>query len=607
MKSRWIKYITPIFLLLLFAATSAVQGQVTFRASAPNGVVKGKQFRLSYTLNKEGKDIRLPELNGFDVLFGPSTSRRFEERTINGQTTSESSITYTYILVAEQEGNFTIPPASISVDGKIYQSNSLQIKVLPPDQADAEGSNQGASASSSAGSVSNSDAFIRAIVSKNNLYEQEGFTVTFRLYTTLNVSDLGKIEFPKFEGFMAEEIELPSNRQMQMEHYNGRNYYTADLKSTLLFPQRSGTITIPAGKLEMVFSVPSGKRVSTFFGAQEVMADVKKTLVTNPVSINVKGLPGGKPDNFSSGVGAFTFKASISTQQTRANEPITVTVEISGTGNLKLIQNPEVIFPSNFEVYDAVVNNTLQATSNGLIGTRKIEYLAIPRYEGNYTIPPIAFSYFDLNSNSYKTVHSPEYRLQIAKGNPSRTSANNYVNRQDVEVEQDIRFLKIQSPRFSFKDDFFAGSWSYWLCYLTPAALFVIFYIFNRKRIKENANMVQMRTKKANKMAIKRLKTAGKYLKNQDKEHFYEEILRALWGYFSDKLSIPVANLSKDNIEAELSDYGVSEQLIAQFMQVLHTAEYARYAPGESSTAMDRLYDQVISLIGEMENKLRKK
>jgi hypothetical protein len=602
--------ITSFLLVLLLTGTIATHAQVTFRASAPNGVVKGEQFRLSYTLNQEGKDLRLPDLKGFEVLFGPSTSRSFSQQTINGKTTSENSVTYTYILVAPEEGTFTIEPASITVDGGNYRSNSLTIKVLPPDKAAENrrgGNSESGSASAPSATVSANDAFIRAIVSKNNVYEQEGFTVTFRLYTTLNITDLGKIEFPEFEGFMVEEVPIASNQQLQMERFNGRNYYTANLKKTLLFPQRSGKITIPSGRLEMVFSVPSGKRVSTFFGTQEVMADVKKALVTNPLAINVKPLPDGKPANFSNAVGTFTFTPSISTRQTRANEPVTIAITISGTGNLKLIQNPEIKFPTNFEVYDPTVNNNFQVTTNGLTGSRKIEYLAIPRYEGNYNIPAIEFSYFDLNTNSYKTVNSSEYNLQIAKGDPGKASASSYVNQQNVRVEQDIRFLKTGEPQYQYKNSFFAGSIGYWLWYLIPLILFVVFYVFNRKIAKENANVALMRTKKANKMAIKRLKVAEKYLKAHDKEHFYDEVLRALWGYFSDKLSIPVANLTKDNIEKELSDYGIGNELIGKFMQILNTCEFARYAPAESDAAMDKLYSETVEVIGEMESKLKRK
>lgn len=606
--------VTFLCLVLLMTGTTTLQAQVTFRASAPNGVVQGEQFRLSYTLNQEGKDLRLPDLKGFNVLFGPSTSRSFSQSTINGKTTSESSVTYTYILVAPEEGTFTIEPASITVKGSSYKSNALTVNVLPPDKAaenhqggNSGGTGSGSSSAASAATVSAHDAFIRAIVSKNNMYEQEGFTVTFRLYTTLNINDLGKIEFPEFEGFMVEEVAIASNQQLQMERYDGRNYYTADLKKTLLFPQRSGKITIPSGRLEMVFSVPSGKKISTFFGTQEVMADVKKVLVTNPLTITVKPLPEGKPLNFSNAVGTFAFAPSISTRQTRVNEPVTVSVEISGTGNMKLIQNPEIKFPSNFEVYDPVVTNNFQVTANGLTGSRKIEYLTIPRYEGDYTIPSIEFSYFDPKARSYKTLTSPRYDVQIAKGDPGKASASSYVNQQNVRVEQDIRFLKTEKPQYQYKNNFFVGSTGYWLWHLIPLVALIVFYLFNRKMARENADVARMKTRKANKMAIRRLKVAEKFLKEHDKEKFYDEVLRALWGYFSDKLSMPVANLTKDNIEKELSDHGVDNELTGKFMQILHTCEFARYAPAESDTAMDKLYDETVDAIGKMESKLKRK
>jgi hypothetical protein len=518
-------------------------------------------------------------------------------------------VSYTYILIANKEGTYTIGPASIKVDGSAYTSNSLTIKVIAEENVPKSQSGRvGPSARSGSGTVSANDAFIRAIVSKNSIYEQEGFTVTFRLYTTLNITDLGKIQFPEFEGFMVEEIDLPANQQMQIEKFNGRNYYTADLRKTLLFPQRSGKMTIPSGRIEMVFSVPSGRRVESFFGSQEVMVDVKKNLVTNPLTINVTPLPANKPASYANAVGTFTLNPSISSVNTKANEAITLTLEISGTGNMKLIRNPEVVFPDNFETYDPTVDNALNVSTNGLTGIRKISYMAIPRYEGNYTIPPVEFSYFDLNSKSYKTLKTPEYKLQIAKGDPGSASAvSNFVNRQDVKVEQDIRFLKTGEPTYTSRTDFFAGSLAFWLCYLIPLLLLIIFYLIYRKQARENANVALMRTRKANKIALKRLKTAERYLKEHDKEKFYDELLRALWGYFSDKLSIPLARLTKQNIEAELSRYGISESLIARFLHILDTGEFARYAPAESETEMDRIYQDTLEAIGEMESKLKNK
>lgn len=599
-------YIYLIFLVALLTGNIAVsEAQVTFKATAPASVVEGEQFRLSYVLNQEGRDLRLPDLPDFDILFGPSTSTSFSQRTINGKTTSERSVTYTYILVAKTTGTFTIGPASISVDGANYQSNSLKVEVLPPDEKSSQSSRGGGSSSGTA-TVSDNDAFIRAIVSKNNPYEQEGFTVTFRLYTTLNIVNFGRIQFPEFEGFMVEEIDVPVNQQLQMERYNGRNYYTADLRKTLLFPQKSGQITIPSGRLEMVFSVPSGRSVTTFFGSQELMVDVNKTLVTNPVVINVKPLPANRPASFANAVGTFTMKPNINTTQLRANEAISLRLEISGTGNMKLISNPVVEFPSNFEVYDPTVTNALNVTSNGLTGIRTIEYMAIPRYEGNYTIPPVEFSYFDINTNSYKTLTTEEYSLQIAKGDPGSITSSNFVNQQDVRVEQDIRFLKTGEPNYLSISNFFVGSLNYWLWYIIPFVLLVVLFIINRKQARENANVALMRNRKANKIAIKRLKLAEKYLKEQKKENFYDEVLRAIWGYFSDKLSIPVANLSKNNIENELSKNGISGELISRFMQILDTCEFARYAPAESDAEMESVYNNTFNAIGEMENRLKK-
>jgi hypothetical protein len=601
-------------LLWLFAwlvsGYTAVTAQVTFKATAPATVVQGEQFRLSYVLNEEGKDLRLPDMPDFEVLFGPSTSTSFSQRTVNGKTTSERSVSYTYILMANETGTFTIQPATIQVGGSEYKSNTLTVEVLPPDEASpraAEGQRGEERSSAASPTVSAKDAFIRAIVSKSSPYEQEGFTVTFRLYTTLNIVNFGKIRFPEFEGFMVEEIELPMNQQLQMERYEGRNYYTADLRKTLLFPQRSGQITIPSGSIEMVFSVPSGRRVSTFFGSQEMMVDVNKDMVTNPVAINVKPLPANRPASYANAVGTFTMNPSISDTRIRANEALTLRLELSGTGNLKLIRNPEVRFPDNFETYDPTVNNSFNVATNGLTGIRTIEYMAIPRYEGQYTIPPVEFTFFDLNSRTYKTLTSPEYRLEIDKGDPSAAPAGAFVSRQDVKVEQDIRFLKTGEPSYTSSISFFAGSLGYWLWYLVPLLLLLTAYLVNRKQAIENANVALVRTRKANKVAIRRLKVAEKYLKEEDKERFYEEVLRTVWGYFSDKLSIPVARLSKNNIEAELSELGVEDELVGTFMQILDTCEFARYAPGESHAEMDRLYRETLEAIGEMENRLKLK
>lgn len=601
-------------ILLLISILKIFADDVTFVISAPATTVKGAQVQLQYVLKGgEGRDIQVPDdIKGFDVLYGPSVSQMYSSSNVNGKVTSESNITYTYLLMAKEEGTFSLPSASVKVNGRNYKSNTAQIKVLPPDKnakPQEPGERvQATTSSSTAANVNANDAFVRAIFSKTKVKEQEAVTVTFRFYTVLNIRDVGKIQFPEFEGFMTEDFELSANRQMSLEHYNGRNYYTIDVKKTLLFPQRSGKMTIPSGTMEIVFEVASGKKVNTFFGPQEVMTEAKKTLRTTPVTIDVSPLPiQNKPANFSGAVGDFSFKSSISAEKIKANDAVTIILDITGVGNLKLIKNPDIKFPKDFETYDPTVKNDFRLTENGMSGTKSIEYMFIPRYPGKFTIPPIEFSYFDLKSNTYKTISSPSYTLDVDKDpNAGKNVSTSYSNQKELQVEQDIRYLKTGEYSFKNSHKFFVGSLSYVLWYLIPLALFITFVIVYRKQIKANADIALMRTKKANKVATKRLKLAKQYLQENKKDNFYEEILRAVWGYLSDKLTIPISELNRENIENELAKYGVDNALISQFISILDTGEFARYAPTKSEHAMGDLYADTVDAIGKMESTTKK-
>ncbi|WP_165022310.1 BatD family protein [Dysgonomonas sp. ZJ279] len=601
-----------LLILLLIGITKIHAQDVSFVINAPASVVKGAQFQLQYILKGgSGKDIDVPEnIKGFDVLFGPSISQVYSSSNINGKVTSESNVTYTYVVMAKEEGTFTLPAASIKVGGSNYTSNTKQIRVLPVDknaQPTRPGQQPQAITSSSVGEVNPKDAFVRAIFSKTKVNEQEAVMVTFKFYTTLNIRSVGKIEFPEFEGFMTEEFDLPANRQWIMEHYNGRNYMTIDVKKTLLFPQRSGKITIPSGAMEIVFEVSSGQRVDTFFGPQDVMTETRKVLKTTPVTVDISPLPAGKPANFSGGLGTFALKPTISAQKIKANDAVTIKLDIVGTGNLKLIKTPEIAFPKDFETYDPKINNDFKITEKGLSGTKSIEYLFIPRYPGKFTIPPIEFSYYDTDSKSYKTLSSPAYDLEVEKDPNAgkNNSATSYMNQREVEVEQDIRYLKTGEMSFSNPNDFTVDTVAYLLWYIIPVVLFSTFLIVYRKQIKANSDIAMMRTKKANKVATKRLKLAKKYLATHNKDGFYEEVLRAVWGYLSDKLTIPVADLSRENIEFELLRYGADENLVSQYISILDTCEFARYAPAESDKAMDNLYAETVDAIGKMESTKR--
>ena len=600
--------------ILFFILISTVLGawaddKITFTANAPEVVVSGDQFRLSYTVNTQKvRDFRAPSIKNFEVLMGPSRSTQSSTSIVNGQVTSVQSITFTYILMAGKEGTYNIPGATIVADGNNYTSNSVDIKVLPADQS-ANSGNAGSNASrnQAGGQITNNDLFITATASKTDVYEQEAILLTYKIYTKVNLTQLHG-DMPDLKGFHTQEVELPSQKQWTLEHYKGSNYNTTVYSQYVLFPQQSGKLEIPSITFEGTVAqmVASADPFDAFFNGGSYV-NVKKNIVAPKVIVNVKELPAGKPANFSGGVGEFTLSSSISTQELKTNDAVTLKLVISGTGNMKLINTPEVGFPQDFEIYDPKVDNKFNLTRSGLAGSKVIEYLAIPRHAGNYTIPPVEFSYFDLKTQSYKTLKTDAYTLNVAKGegNADQVVAN-FTSKEDLKVlGKDIRYIKTGKTTLTQKDDYFFGSMACYLWYVIPFALFVIYLIIYRKQALENANIAKVRTKKANKVATKRMKNAGKLLAEKNMSAFYDEVLKALWGYISDKLNIPVSQLSKDNIEEELVRYGVSEELIKAFIDTLNECEFARYAPGNQNEAMDKVYASAIDVISKMENSIK--
>ena len=600
---------------LIAYGTQALADKVSFTASAPDAVVVGDQFRLSYTVTTQKiKDFQAPSIKGFDVLMGPSRSQQSSTQIINGNVTSTSSITFTYILMANTAGEYTISGASIVADGNQMVSNSVKIKVLPQDQSSNGGqngsSNNNSSIHSSSGTtVSNQDLFITATASKTNVFEQEAFVLTYKIYTRESNLQLNNAKLPDFKGFHSQEIEMTTNAKWTPEHYQGRNYYTTVYRQFVLFPQQSGKLYIDPAQFQMTVGKPvqSADPFDAFFNGGSSVVEIKKNIATPKIAINVNPLPAGKPSDFSGGVGEFTISSSINSKELKTNDAITIKLVISGTGNLKLISNPEIKFPDDFEVYDPKVDNQVRLTREGLTGNKVIEYLAIPRHAGTYKIPGVSFSYFDIRSKSYKTLKTEEYVVNIEKGagNADQVIAN-FTNKEDLKVlGEDIRYIKQNEVTLQPKGSFFYGSMTYWLFYIIPALAFIIFFIIYRKQAAENANVAKVRTKKANKVATKRMKLAGKLLSENKKDAFYDEVLKALWGYISDKLNIPVSRLSKDNIEEKLRNHGVNEELIKEFLNALNDCEFARFAPGDENQAMDKVYSSSIEVISKMENSIK--
>lgn len=604
---------TIIGLIAVFAVAHA--DDVTFVVSAPKAVVANEYFNISYTVNRGNvKEPRVPAFNGFEVLSGPNRSTSQTYQNINGNATTTYRVTFSYTIMPKSEGTFTIPAATIEVDGKQYTSNTAKIEVLPPDKAAQasqqrrSGSTRGNARSGSSVRIGDDELFMRAILGKTKIYEQEAVLLTYKVYSTVNLSNLNNV-VPDIKGCLVQEVDLPQNKEFTLEHYNGRNYNTLIWRQFVLFPQRSGDIEIPSVDFEGVVAVQrAGRDVFDFFGGMGY-TEVKKHLPTKPLTLHVQELPSGKPEGFSGGVGRFDISSTISTTELKANEAVTLRLVISGVGNMKLIKTPDVEFPEDFEIYDPKVDNKFKLASDGFRGNKVIEYLAVPRHGGEYTIPPLKFSYFDTESKEYKTLETGGYTLNVAKGAKSSAAGTvvSFVSKEELKLlGSDIRYMKTGDVSLHAKGSYLFASFAYWLWYIVPLLCFVAYIMLHRKQMAENANIAKMRTKKANKVADKRLKIARRLLKENKKNEFYDEMLKTLWGYVSDKLSIPVSRLSKENIATELASKGVPEDIIKEFVNVLGESEFARYAPGDANAAMDNVYRMATDVIGKMENTIKR-
>lgn len=602
-----------IFILLnLLSTVTYVQAaeEISFRAEAPEAVVSGQQFQVQYIINDRAseRDFRAPEFTGFDVLFGPAYMQSINSSFGAGGSRSEINVTFTYTLMAGDEGTYNIAPATIKVKGKQYTSNPLVVKVLKADKV----SDETGEAATSTQQVGRGKSFLVLQLSKRKVYEQEAIQATLKLYFNENVSSITSADFPTFEGFAIQELEQPKEGyKPTLETYNDRNYQSVVLKKWVLFPQHSGKLEIGNSKIGIAVQVPRPRTQirSIFDDMFESYQTVNREVSSGAVSVDVEPLPFGKPASYMNAVGKYTISSSISSTHVKANEAVTVKLVIKGTGNLKYVKTPEIKFPDDFETYDPNVDVVSVPTSAGLQGEKVVEYTVIPRFGGNFTIPGVEFSYFDTESKSYKTLTTESYELTVEKGKDDGENAavSNFSNKEALKLlGQDIRYIDVKPMKVSKEPHLIFGTLGYWLFYFIPALLFAVFVFIYRKQARENADIALMRTKKANKVATRRLKLAGKYLKEHQKELFYDEVMKATWGYLSDKLSIPISELTKDNVEAELEKYGVDSDSIRRFMDILNTCEFARYAPVQSETAMDDLYAETVKAIGKMESTVKK-
>ena len=598
----------------LFPLSSVSQ---TLTGSAPSHVSVGEQFRLTYTVNTQNAtDFRAGDIPGeLEVLIGPNRSMQSSYQMINGHTSSSSSITYTYIVCATKNGSFTIPPAHVVVGGKTIASNTLNIKVSGSPQAssgsggsprqhrqDEQGEIRDAGSQ-----ISGSDLFIKVSANKKRVYEQEPILLTYKVYTLVGLTSL-RGDMPDLKSFYTQEVSLPSQKSFSIETFNGRPYRTTTWSQYVMFPQMTGKLQIPSITFEGIV-VQQNRNIDpfeAFFNGGSGYIEVKKKIIAPGIDIEVDPLP-ERPAGFSGGVGHFTVSASLSKTETKANDPVSVRITVSGIGNLKLVKQPQIELPKDFDKYEPKVTDKTKLTTAGIEGSMIYDILIVPRHQGHYEIPPVSLTYFDTATRSYKTVTSEPLTLDVAKGS-GPGAMSDYSGQQDLqELSRDIRYIKTGNVRQQGIDEFFFGSTAYWITLAIMALVFISLFVIFRQRAIENANVTKRRAGKANKVATKRLKKASKLMADNKPGEFYDEVLRALWGYVGDKLNIPVEQLSHDNISQRLSDRGVGEETIAQFMGALDECEFERYAPGDPKGNMNKVYEKAMTAIEQIEGTMRKR
>lgn len=601
-----------ITLSLMLPFLFGAHGQeVVFQGQAQSSVLMGDKFQLVYSVNTNGTDLRLPEMEDFQILMGPSTSRSMSMTSINGVMKQETTLSFTYILKGTKEGRITIPPATIVVKGEKIQSNPVTINVVKGDNS-AEQQSESKPRTEDGTTVSSEDLFVTQTLNKSSVWQGEGVVLTTRIFTRLNIDGISDIKQPSLSQFVVQDLIGPQNIQWNVENVGGKTYNVGTYQSKVLLPQKSGSITIEPVDFEFMIRQRVARRSSSifddFFESNQRL--VKTRVKSKALTLNVKPLPTPQPSSFTGGVGQYTMNAAISKNQVKTDDGITLKIDISGEGNLRVMDGPQLKFPSDFDTFDPkVTNNTVVSTLGGK-GNKVFEYLVIPRHAGSFSIPAIELSYFNVSEGRYKTLTAGPFAIEVEKGDGSGTSSSvsfaGSGSREQVKyLGQDIRFIKSNSQTLTPKGSFILGSFLFYLGIIVPLALFVLAFLMYRKRMFDNANIHLVKNRKATKVARKRLVAASKLLKEDKKEAFYDEVMRALWAYLSDKLTLPLSELTKDTAKAQMMGHGVEEALAQQFMSVLDTCEFARYAPSANSGSMSDLYQQTMNVISELENQIK--
>lgn len=580
----------------------------TFVANAPANVSVGENFRLTYTVStRNASDFHIGTVpEQLEVITGPYVSEQSSYQMANGHTSSSSSKTYTFILCASKNGTYTISPASITANGKRMTSKPVRVKVSGSAQASSGAPRMHDDASGQprlreAGTpISGKDLFIKVSANKRRVHEQEPVLLTYKVYTLVDLTQLeGKM--PDLTGFHTQEIPLPQQKSFHVERINGRPYRCVTWSQYVMYPQMTGKLEIPSITFNGTV-IQQNRNVDpfeAFFNGGSGYIEVKRAIKAPGLTIQVDPLP-QRPANFSGGVGKFNISAQINKSEVKANDPITIRVVVGGVGNLKLIKQPVVNFPKDFDKYDAKVTDKTKLTQNGVEGNMIYDFLAVPRNQGRYVIPAIEFVYYDVEANAYKTIKTQSFTLDVAKGDGNVNSSVDYSELKDKDIHP------IKDGEYEVQDikNIFYGSAAYWVVLSILFLVFVGVLIIFRKRAIDNADVTRLKIKKANRVATKRLRYANKLMLNNEHDKFYDEVLRTLWGYVGDKLNMPVEQLSKDNISEKLAQRSVDGDTIDMFLRAVDECEFNRYAPGDTKGNMNQTFEAAMTAIIKIEDVL---
>ena len=585
--------------------------QTSIQVQTHKVVALDEQFNVTFIIEgSKPSDFSWAPGEDFDLVWGPQQGRSSSVQIINGKRTESSQTTYSYILKPLKTGKFTLPPASATVKGNAITSSPTVIEVVASGSSSSSSqSGQSVSRPRQQGSVSDDDIFLTMTLSRSDVVVGEPVIATLKLYQRVNIAGFEGVSFPSFNGFWSQEVEAPANIEFSRETYDGQIYNAALLRKFVLIPQQQGQLKIDPAELVCLVSVRVSSGGSSIFdGFFDDYANIRKKIVSKPLTVNVSPLPAGAPPTFAGGVGEFSISASLSRDSLKTHEAASLIVTVSGKGNISLLEAPKVSFPPDMEVYDTkTVSNVSQ---NGLSGSKRYEYPFIPRSYGDFTIEPVKYTYYDVKAQKYVTLETAPIHVVVAKGNETASSgivAPGVVRKDVRNLDSDIRYINTRNPELVAKGDFLLGSTAFWVLTVLLLAGAVISWAGFRRMAARKADVAGQKNRKATKMALRRLRLADTFLKQNLYTAFYEELHKALLGFISDKLNIPVAELSRDRIADVLKDGGVPDQSIETFISILDACEFARYSPSSGNDAMAADYASAVDVISSIDSSMKVK